>query len=493
MKILILELARLGDIYQTWPAIRGLQRIYPNAQIDVLTRSRFEAAFDGLEGIRQRKILPSRELMEPLFSSQMDVKASHDLVGKFVDSLKAEKYDWILNFSFSPLSSYLTHAIADGREESGLKISGYSRTSDGFLAIPDDMSAYFYAQVGINKPNRFHLAEIFATMVGVDLEAADWKQPAGLTKNANAPAVLIHVGASEANKKIHPAKLAAIINQLTKIHPGQKVGLIGAAGEADLAEAIMSSVPTGAVENYVGQTNLTELFSLIAGAKLVMGADSAPMHMASLTATPCLNLSLESVNFWETGPRAAGSVILRGKDESDFASDRVATVASKILKNEKQDLSAITLQEGAPCYWALLPKGSDFQWNLIKSIYQGEDFPGSEDPIFRDGIMKLYDINQLMVEQMQALQKGADIEKVAPIIDRGEEIIITIGQLVPEISPLIRWYQTEKVRIGPSAQEILLEKSLKIQMLFHQVLELYMESYGLLNLNVPAAAEGVAP
>lgn len=160
MKILILELARLGDIYQTWPALRGLRRLYPEAQIHVLTRSRFEAAFDGLEVVDERKILPSRDLMAPLVQPQMDVKASHDLVGKFVDSLKAEKYDWILNFSFSPLSSYLTHAIADNRSD--VRLSGYSRTSDGFLAIPDDMSAYFYAQVGINKPNRFHLAEIFA-------------------------------------------------------------------------------------------------------------------------------------------------------------------------------------------------------------------------------------------------------------------------------------------------------------------------------------------
>jgi hypothetical protein len=140
-----------------------------------------------------------------------------------------------------------------------------------------------------------------------------------------------------------------------------------------------------------------------------------------------------------------------------------------------------------------LPKGSDFQWTLIKSIYQGEDFPGSDDPIFKDGIVKLFDINQLMIEQMQALQKGADLERVAPIIDRGEEIIITIGQLVPDLSPLIRWYQTEKVRIGPSAQEILLEKSLKIQTLFHQVLELYMESYGLLKIDAPTSALGVAP
>lgn len=489
MKILILELARLGDIYQTWPALRGLRRLYPEAQIHVLTRSRFEAAFDGLEVVDERKILPSRDLMAPLVQPQMDVKASHDLVGKFVDSLKAEKYDWILNFSFSPLSSYLTHAIADNRSD--VRLSGYSRTSDGFLAIPDDMSAYFYAQVGINKPNRFHLAEIFATMVGVDLIDSDWSRPAGLIANDKAPAILIHVGASEAKKQIGSAKMASIVNQILKTQ-AVKIGLIGAPNENYIAESIMSSVPTGAVENFVGKTNLTQLFSLIAGARLVIGADSAPMHMASIAGTACLNLSLETVNFWETGPRAKGSVIIRGKDDVDFTSDKIAAVAYKILNNEKQDLSVITLQEGTPCYWALLPKGADFQWNLIKAIYQGEHFPSSDESIFRDGVLKLFDINQLMVEQMEALQKGADLEKVAQIIDRGEEIITTIGQLVPAISPLIRWYQTEKVRIGPNTQEALLAESLRVQTLLHKVLELYMESYGLLKKE-QEPVEGVMP
>lgn len=486
MKILVMELARLGDIYQTWPALRGLKRLHPNATIDVLTRSRFQAAFDGLEVINSRKILPSQDLIEPLLNPTMDVKKSHDLLGEFIQSLQDEKYDWILNFSFSPLSSYLTHAIANGREESDLKICGYSRTSDGFLAIPDDMSAYFYAQVGINKPNRFHLAEIFGTLVGVDLLPQDWKSPEGLRPNPEAPEILIHVGASEISKQISPAKWTAIINQIVKIHP-YKVGLIGASVESRIAEIIMASVPTGVVKSFVGQTDLKQLFDLIAGSKLVIGADSAPMHMASLTGTPCLNLSLESVNFWETGPRALYSVVVRGKDESDFISDRVADIAVRILQGKKQDLSVITLQPGTPSYWTLAPKGNDFQWNLLKAIYQSEDFPETDDKNFQDGIAKLYDINQLMIEQMEAIQNGADLEKLASIIDRGEEIILTIGQIVPNISPLIRWYQTEKIRIGPNTQAVLLEKSLRIQKLFHQVLELYMESFGLLKSNLTNA------
>lgn len=484
MKILVLELARLGDIFQTWPALRALKRLHPEAQIEVLSRNRFQAALEGLEIISKIRVLPSQEVMEPLLDPQMNVKGAYDRMSAFIAGLKTENYDWILNFSFSPLSSYITHAVSHEKT----RISGYTRTADGYLAIPDDMSAYFYAQVGINRPNRFHLAEIFGTLVGTDLVDEDWKGPQGLTANPQAPEVLIHIGASETKKLITPVKWATILNQFSKLSQ-VRVGLIGAAGETAIAEQIMSSVSSGLIENFVGKTTISDLFSLIQGARLVVGADSAPMHMASLTKTPCVNLSLASVNFWETGPRAPGSVVLRGQDETDLPSDKVALAMKRSLNGEKHDLSAITVQKGSPSYWALLPKENDFQWNFVKAIYMGEDFPGNETPLFKDGILKLTDINMLMIDQMEQVKKGVDIRKVSSIIDRGEEIIDTIGKLVPALSPLVRWYQTEKVRIGPDTQENLLERSLHIQNLLQKVLQLYLESYGLTAADAQASQE----
>lgn len=476
MKILVLELARLGDILQSWPALRALKRTNPNAEIHVLTRDRFKAALEGNIAVDKIHLLPSREWVAPLVEKDFNVKAAHDLIGEFLTKMKAENFDWIINFSFSPISSYITHAVAGANT----RVSGYTRTADGFLAIPDDMSAYFYAQVGHLKPNRYHLAEIFATMVGADLIALDWAPPMGTKRQVGTANILIHVGASEVRKSISAVKWTTIINQFQKIFTDRqqvKIGIIGVAAESALAEQIMASVPEGSVENYVGKTNFKELFELIGSAGLLVGADSAPMHMASLTATPCLNLSLSSVNFWETGPRAPRSVVLKGNDETDFVSDTVANAMRKILMGEKADLSAVTVQEGAPSYWCLEPRGADFQWKFIKAIYMNESFPLNNQPLFKDGIYKLDDINSLMIEQLEKLQKGVEIAKIGSIIDRGEDIIQTISKLVPDLSPLIRWYNTEKIRLGPDSHEVLVQKCLGIHMLLQKVLDLYKEFY----------------
>ncbi|MNK98685.1 hypothetical protein D3C87_1190560 [compost metagenome] len=69
-------------------------------------------------------------------------------------------------------------------------------------------------------------------------------------------------------------------------------------------------------------------------------------------------------------------------------------------------------------------------------------------------------------------EKG--LERVAPFLERTEEVIQTISRFVPELSPLTRWYQTEKIRIGPNSSEDVLAATLQVHELFAQHLRVYI-------------------
>lgn len=477
-KILVLELARLGDIYQTWPALRALNRLRPNDEIHILTRPRFARALEGIGIPFVSKILQASHLLEPVIDTRSDIKEAFERMSLFVDELRAENYDDIINLSFSPSSSYLVHAIS----QPWTKVVGYTRHDDGFLAIPDDMSAYFYAQVGISRSNRFHLCDVFGTMVNADLEESDWRDPDFVIRNEKIkPQVAIHIGASESKKTLSAAKWSAIVRQISLSLPDIEMVMIGAKEDETKATEILNSVTSGKIRSAVGQTDLRQLFQLIADSSVVLGCDSAPMHMASLVKTPCLNLSLAAVNFWETGPRSKGSVIYRAADEAEVASDKVAQVLSRMINGEKQEISMIKVIAGAPCYQAFTSEQMDFEWNLIQAIYMGADFPGSDAKEFNDGIFKLQEINDLMLSQLEFVKSGGDLNKVASVLDRGDEIISTIGRLVPSILPLIRWYQTEKIRIPPLDQAVLINVTFDIQKKFGEVIQLYVDSFHLAN------------
>lgn len=473
MKILIIQLARLGDVYLTWPAIRALRRTYPDAEIHVLTREKFSPALVGLSAIDRIVQLPTRDILAPLVQMNLDVPAAYQKMSDFTDLLTQEQYNWIVNLSFSPFSSYLTHAIT----HEFTRVTGYSRFQDGYLSIPDDTSAYFYAQVGIGRPNRFHLIEIFATMFGLDLLEEDWAGPTPFpSTDQQLPEdyCVIHVGASEPSKSLNAKIWIQILQNLAKLHPIHAV-LIGSKAELESASEIIASLPEATVINLVGKTRVDELFPIIKKARLLIGCDSMPMHIATLTKTPCLNISLASVNFWETGPRASGSVVLRCKNSKDVEADRVALAARKILAGEKPDLGSISVIHGTPSYYALFPKHVEFDWNMLRAIYLSENFPANEQPEFQEALHHLSEINQLMLEQMHKVVQSNDLSLAGPIIERGEDVIETIGKLVLATRTLIRWYQTEKIRIGPSEWQTILLRTIEVHKMLQKILNLYFD------------------
>ncbi|MGZ3723636.1 MAG: glycosyltransferase family 9 protein, partial [Bdellovibrionales bacterium] len=302
MRILVLQLARFGDIYQTWPTLQALKRKHPGCELHVLVRNRFQEAAQDFPGITVHA-LPTQEIMRPLFEG-LPIEASHEELRAFLQPLCDTSFDAIINLSFSPASSYLTDYLASSRTE----VRGYTRHSDGHFNIPDDTSAYFYAQVGIGRANRYHLTEIFAAVAGVDLSEDDFRV-AEQTYAGPRHGIVVHLGASTAEKIYPPELWVSAIREILETSP-VAVTLVGSAGERGLAETVTSQLSNPELTNRVGETSLRELFQTVNGASLLIGADSAPVHIASLTQTPVLNLSSSSVNFWETGPLAAGSRVL---------------------------------------------------------------------------------------------------------------------------------------------------------------------------------------
>ena len=478
MKILILQLARLGDIYMSWPVMRAIRRQYPDAQIDLLTRPRFEGAVEGLTAINRHLSLPSANILEPLVQENADIEASMERLTNFLNPLKAENYDWIINLTFSPFSSYLTHALTG----ENTKVNGYTRFSDGYFNPSDEMSAYFYAQVGVDKANRVHLADIFTSMLNLEYIEEDWAAPVIAANNFNLPAnyMVVHVGASEKHKVLSPAKWAEALNTIAAARGNLAVALVGAASEHLDAQEIIRQTSGLRMYDLVGKTKISDLFSIINSSDLLIGCDSAPIHMASLTDTPTLNISIGHVNFWETGPKASIGFILRAETEEALSGTKIGQVVSQMMEGVVDD-SLIVRTAGLASFAREDESAADaFQWNLVQAIYLGTPYPMAERLETIQGAMKLDEVNRFMIEQF-ALIPQLGLEKVAGLIERGEEIIKAVSRIVPELSPLINWYHAEKVRVAPGTQEEIRTATVNVHERFGQLLRIYIPQEEILN------------
>lgn len=482
MKILAIQLARLGDIYQSWPGLRALKRMLPDAEIHVLARPRFMGAFEGLDAVSKVKVFPSQDILSAYGAGDVAATAAEGQIltprdqlavakiENVVRDLEDESYDWIINLSFSPLSADLT-SLLSGPDT---KVSGYTRFDDGYLNLPDAMSAYFFAQVGHDRGNRFHLCEIFGTLCEVDLTPADWRAPVLPAVRTELPGeyIAVHVGGSESHKSISVSKWISILRHLRGLQPFKFV-LIGGQEDADKGLQLQSVAPDGEVLNLAGQLSLLETMSVIANAKCLIGPDSAPIHMASLTGTPTLNLSVGQVNHYETGPRAAGSVVLKAASEDELMSNVIGDRFIEMVHGLRYPLGTIEVKPGTPSYTGSTTREANFVWDFMQAIYMGTQFPAVEESIFLEGIKQLADVNSFMLEQLEGVRTVEDLQNRNALLQRGEEVIETIAKLVPALAPLVRWYQTEKVRVGPQPLDRVLSRNIEIQRLLQGVIEIY--------------------
>lgn len=211
MKILCLQLARLGDILNTRPVLNAILRKFPHAQVDLLVRERYSPATLGIDPRVKIKIFPSASFLAGIAND--DVSSSLKEINDFTSSLLSEEYDTIINWSFSNLSSYVVSVFESVNESAArsIDVRGYSRFPDKSLKICDPVSGYFFAQVGIGRSNRVHLIDLFAGVAGVDLHPTDWCQ---MQERSTRHGVVIHVGASQEHKRVSATQFRLIIRRL---------------------------------------------------------------------------------------------------------------------------------------------------------------------------------------------------------------------------------------------------------------------------------------
>jgi ADP-heptose:LPS heptosyltransferase len=465
MKILILQLARFGDIYLTWPTLRALRRQYPTAEIHLLVREKFAAATNGLgEGFIIHQ-LPTAEILKPLIELEDGFASMIFRFDEWLEILAATSWDTIINLSFSPSSSYLVDYLS----AESTKICGYTRHGDGFLAIPDDASAYFYGQVGPDRFNRYHLVDLFAMIAQTELQATDWGVALDLAvENSHSKNIVIHLGASQKEKRYPMVGWEAVIQNLSQ--QGLSITLIGSKDEEDLAKALSSNRN---VNNLIGKTKIQDLFKIIASARLLIGADSAPIHMAAHTHTPVVNLSFKTVSYWETGPCSKGSVILDSAIPRDLDPLRIVEAVAAIMEaktpaaalpntssTNTSSTNMITTTGEMGVRFA--PNDISFSWALILALYTNNDYPMAPSAVNLSALHRLAESTELALVAIDTLKAGNRSPGVLDGLKVVDQFYSEIAIFAPEVAPLVNWFKTEQTRIPPGPIEQTFEKTEKI-------------------------------
>ena len=277
-RILVIRLGALGDVVRTRFAFAGVRALYPNARIDWLVEDRAAAGLVGLPGLSELVIVPRRRL-----------RARHPLVAlatlrEFSAQLRERSYDLSIDFHGVFRSAFLAWAA-----HIPVRV-GYS------APIAKEASHWLStlcAPVASSHMSRFERNAALVRFLGGEIPARPdvlELDPARSRIFGELPPrfALVHPGTSPKTgyKRWEAERFAAVARGL---HERARVETLVAfgpvAGEREAARAVVAA-SNGAAALAPATESLADFLALLARARLFVGCDSGPMHLAALAGVP---------------------------------------------------------------------------------------------------------------------------------------------------------------------------------------------------------------
>jgi ADP-heptose:LPS heptosyltransferase len=310
MKILLLQLKRIGDLILTTPAIAALQEKFPGARSTLVIAPECAELLPAISGI-ERSLVVRRNL--------------RDLALFF--AIAREKFDCCIDFTQNDRSALLTFLSRAQTRVVSSRVKAHATTR-----------ARIYNQFADARLKEMHTLDYNLALLkplGIGDAAPSLHLEAPMAAHDKArellrrskidnPFIVFHPGSARAEKFWEPQRWADVIEharrqwRVNTVITGGKWSFeqehIGEIQKKLAAEggASRNQQAAGSVVDLSGQTDLLTLAALIAQARLLVTVDSAAMHLAAAQGTPQVAL-FGPTNPFHWRPRQSPALILYGE------------------------------------------------------------------------------------------------------------------------------------------------------------------------------------
>lgn len=275
MKILLIKMSSMGDIFHTFPAISDIKKHYPNAEIDWVVEDSFKEIVDWHPGVH--KVIPihlRRWVKQRNRTSWKEFKA-------WRTAIRVEAYDYIID------AQGLLKSAVIAKCAKGNGVDGYDKNS-----AREPITHWFYTRSHAVDRDQ-HAVERTRQLVGKALGyVPSPKLNFGINQNfthihKNAQKLIFIIGTSWVTKLWATCEWQALTT--IAIDAGFSVEIIwGSAEEQAIADKIISACPQATRPEQ--RLSITTIAEKLVAAAAVVGLDTGFSHLAGALETPTIAL-----------------------------------------------------------------------------------------------------------------------------------------------------------------------------------------------------------
>jgi heptosyltransferase I len=344
-RLLIVRLGSMGDIIHALPAATALRRAFPEASLGWVVEERWAELLSTLPEPRSGPRSPRRPLVDrlhtvntkawrrSLFSTQ-----TWEQIAAGLSELRAQHYEVAVDFQGAIRSALIArwsgapviYGVAQPRENAASMFYSRQVIARGSHVVEQNLSL---AEAVVHNPLEMPTIE-FPRDDAVEKQSES--QPFG-------DFVLLNPGAGWGAKQWPPERYGDVARRLAE--NGLKSLINFGPGEEHLMKAV-ESASEGKAKGIA--SSLTELISLTRRARLFIGGDTGPMHLAAALGVPVVAI-FGPTDPARNGPFGTRSIVLRSpvspttharRTQPDpgmleISADEVVTAAQKLLGSDR--------------------------------------------------------------------------------------------------------------------------------------------------------------
>jgi len=283
-RVLIHRLGSLGDTVVALPCFHLIARAFPNAERRLLTnfpvhaKAPAAAAVLGASGLVHGYMRYSAGTRDPLKLVRLAAE-----IRRFAPDVVVY---------LMPVRPWR----AVKRDRMFFRVAGVKRVVG--IAGEREMQPRFYAATGLYEREAVRLARMIAqlgdakpaNLANWDLVLNDAERNAAdeaLGSLRGSPLIVCAPGTKMPAKDWGQDKWQALLGAIDARYPGHALALVGSKEEFDIAEHA-ARLWTGPWVNRCGRLGPRETWAMLKHAKIFLGPDSGPMHLAASVGTPCV-------------------------------------------------------------------------------------------------------------------------------------------------------------------------------------------------------------
>lgn len=307
--ILIINLARLGDIIQTIPMIEGLNKKYPGCRVFMLVNSTFIDVCKIIPGLYRAVSLDFSLIHNHIFSNSSSVENGYEFFKQVFDDLRTNRFDKIINITPHDIGVITTFLSGDEK---------------AFWSNVNDWSKYYFNITKNWNTLTLNVVDMFKRIAGVSRQecfrtikldygsisyADNLLRDYGLTNGCYL--IGLQPGASTVDKKWPLDYFTELANRIIK---GLNAKIILFGGKGDICDgAVIEDKFKKNVINMIGKTDMLQLCALMSRTDILITNDTGPMHIAAFTGTKVISINMGKEICETTGPYGKGNISLQPK------------------------------------------------------------------------------------------------------------------------------------------------------------------------------------